>query len=109
MSINPRIIVANLSLHGCSLRIICCYAPTELDSNSSKNAFYHTLSKQFNSENSRKVICLGDFNATSSATWYNSSLRENVVIDNLTVNDNGLRFHEFFDKHRLSVQHLVHT
>ena len=28
VSINPRIIVANLSLHGCSLRIICCYAPT---------------------------------------------------------------------------------
>ena len=41
----------------------------------------------------RKFVCLGDFNAYSSATWYNSSLRENRIIENLVVNDNGLRFH----------------
>ena len=30
--VSPRIIVAHLLLYRCSLRIICCYAPTENDS-----------------------------------------------------------------------------
>ena len=72
--VSARIIVANISLHECSLRIICCYAPTEMDSDSSKNIFYNRVNKQFECENTRKVICLGDFNASSSATWYNSCL-----------------------------------
>ena len=45
----------------------------------------------------------GDFNATTSASWFNSSLRENVVIDNLCVNNNGERFHNFFSNHQSSV------
>ena len=101
--VNPRIITANVIIRGCSLRIICCYAPTEDDSTSTKNLFYSKLNKQFNCEKTRKIICLGDFNATSSATWYNSSLRENTVINDLVVNDNGLRLHEFFNRHQLSV------
>ena len=101
--VSARIIVANIILHGCSLKVICCYAPTEEDSDSSKNNFYSTLNKQFKCENTRKIICLGDFNASSSATWHNSSLRENVIIDDLIVNNNGLRFHEFFNNQRLSV------
>ena len=67
--VSARIIVANISLHECSLRIICSYAPTEVDSDSSKNVFYNRVNKQFECENTRKVICLGDFNASSSATW----------------------------------------
>ena len=101
--VSPRIITANLLLHGCSLRVICCYAPTEDDSESSKNLFYSKLNKQLKCENTRKIIVLGDFNASTSAAWYNSSLRENVIIDNLVVNNNGLRFHEFFNSYRLSV------
>ena len=45
-----------------------------------------------------KTIC-----ASSSASWYNSSLRENRMAGNLVVNDNGRRFHEFFCNHCLSV------
>uniref|UniRef100_A0A7M5XFT5 Endonuclease/exonuclease/phosphatase domain-containing protein n=1 Tax=Clytia hemisphaerica TaxID=252671 RepID=A0A7M5XFT5_9CNID len=103
LPVSPRIITANITIRGCSLRIICCYAPTEDDSTSSKNLFYANLNKQFICEKTRKVICLGDFNATSSATLYNSSLRENTLIDDLIVNNNGLRFHEFFNRNRLSV------
>jgi len=44
----------------------------------------------------QKVICLGDFNATTSAAWFNSSLRENTIVDNLEINDNEQRFHDFF-------------
>ena len=37
------------------------------------------------------------------ATLYNSSLRENTLIDDLVVNGNGLCFHEFFNRNCLSV------
>ena len=101
--VNARTIIANLSVYGCSLKVICCYAPTEEDTDSSKNSFYNTLNKHFKCEKHQKVICLGDFNASSSAVWYNSSLRENTIINDLIVNNNGQRFHEFINQHRLSV------
>ena len=61
------------------------------------------LRKQFNTESNRKVICLVDFNATTSAAWYNSSLGEHVIIQDLEVNNNGERFHNFFKTKKLSV------
>ena len=88
--VSARVIVANVLLYGCSLRVICCYAPTEEYSDSSKNIFCSKLNKHFECENTRKIICLGDFNASSSAIWYNSSLRENKIIENLVVNENDL-------------------
>ena len=101
--ISARIVIADINLHGCSLRVINCYAPTEDDSSTSKDIFYAALRKQFNTEKTRKVICIGDFNATSSATWFNYSLREHVIIDNLEINNNGERFHNFFNTQKLSV------
>ena len=102
-NVSARIIVADVIVHGCSLRIINCYAPTEDDSSTSKDLFYNTLKKQFNTNKTQKIICLGDFNATSSASWYNSSLREHLIIEDLEINDNGERFHNFFNIHKLSV------
>eukprot|EP00111_Clytia_hemisphaerica_P013980 TCONS_00041141-protein len=67
LNINARIIIADVNVKGCSLRIINCYAPTEDATESSKNLFYSTLKKQMKVEKCRKVICLGDFNATTSA------------------------------------------
>ena len=73
------------------------------DSDSSKTIFYNKLNKKFECENNPKIICLGDFNASSSATWYNLSFRKNKIIENLIANDNGLWFHEFFNNHSLSM------
>ncbi|XP_066911780.1 uncharacterized protein [Clytia hemisphaerica] len=102
--VNSRIIVAEITLYGCHLKIICCYAPTEEDSKSSKDKFYSKIRTLVtNTESNRKVICLGDFNATTSASWSNTSLRENSIVENLEFNDNGERFHNFFDNCRLSV------
>ena len=47
MSVSPRIIAASVLLYGCSLQVIWCYAPTEEDSDSSKNIFYNKLNKPF--------------------------------------------------------------
>ena len=60
------------------------------DSDSSKTIFYNKLNKKFECENNPKIICLGDFNASSSATWYNLSFRKNKIIENLIANDKGL-------------------
>ena len=42
---SARIIVVNVLLYGCSLRVIFCHAATEEDSDSSKNIFYSKLNK----------------------------------------------------------------
>lgn len=46
---------------------------------------------------------MGDFNATTSAAWTNTSQREGSVVDDLIINNNGERFHELFDLNKLSV------
>jgi len=100
--VNARIIVLHAKVYSCLLKIINCYAPTEDES--SKTVFYNTLQKQYlNISKKQKVICLGDFNATTSAARYNSSLRENTIVENLIINNNGGRFHDHIQKQRLSV------
>jgi endonuclease/exonuclease/phosphatase family metal-dependent hydrolase len=102
--VNARIIVLDVIVYGCSLRVINCYAPTENDTDAGKKAFYQALRKLFvNNTKTQKTICLGDFNATTSAAWYNSSLREKTVIENLEVNDNGQRFHFLLNTFCLTV------
>ena len=104
IQVNQRMIVLEVKVHGIWIKIINCYAPTEDAKDSTKDAFYHDLNKQMIPSNKKmKVICLGDFNATTSAAWYNSSLREGVEIEDLEVNNNGERFHYFFNNHSLSV------
>ena len=99
-----RIIAADIIVRGCSLKIINCYAPTEDSAETTKSSFYRTLNKQIDSVSKKqKLICIGDFNASSSAAWTNSSLREGKVIENLIVNSNGERFHELFNANKLSV------
>ncbi|XP_066927730.1 craniofacial development protein 2-like [Clytia hemisphaerica] len=79
--VDAQIIVLQTKVYGCLLKVINCYAPTEESSDSSKDLFYRNLHKQFvNVPPKYKVICLGDFNATTSAAWYNSSLRENIIM-----------------------------
>ncbi|XP_066914954.1 uncharacterized protein [Clytia hemisphaerica] len=66
--VDARIIVLQTKVYGCLLKVINCYAPTEESSDSSKDLFYRNLNKQFvNVPTKYKVICLGDFNATTSA------------------------------------------
>ena len=39
ITVSVRIIVANVLSYGCNVRVICCYAPSEEDSDSSKIIF----------------------------------------------------------------------
>ena len=65
IQLNARVIVLDVVLYGCSMRVINCYAPTEDYTNSTRNSFYNQLHKQFVPiTNKQKVISLSDFNAT---------------------------------------------
>jgi len=58
--VTSRIIVADITLYGCKLKVICCYAPTEEDTVSAKDIFYNKIKSLINkTEKDRKVICLG--------------------------------------------------
>ena len=101
---SSRIIIAEVIVRGCSLKIINCYALTEDSTESTKDSFYRLLKKQLQTVTKKqKILCIGDFNATSSASWSNTSLRERTVVENLVVNDNGERFHQLFNDYKLSV------
>ena len=51
------------------LKIINYYAPTEDSAESTKDSFYRLLKKQFLTVTKKqKVLCIGGFNATSSAS-----------------------------------------
>jgi len=41
-NVNDRIIVVDVGLHGCLLRIINCYAPTEDSSSSTKDVLFNS-------------------------------------------------------------------
>jgi exonuclease III len=43
VNVSARIIAADVIDHGCSLRVINCYASTENDTNHSKESFYRSL------------------------------------------------------------------
>ena len=54
--VSARIIVLDVVIYGCSLRIVNCYAPTEDDSDSAKNIFYQSLNKQLNTTGIQKKL-----------------------------------------------------
>ena len=43
--VSARLIVLDVVVYGCSLKVINCYAPTETDTDAAKNAFYQALNK----------------------------------------------------------------
>ena len=61
-SVSDRLIAADITINGCKLRIISCYAPTMNSSLSSKQSFYRELSRLLKVDKNRKVILQGDFN-----------------------------------------------
>ena len=54
---------ADISVKGCKIRIISCYAPTLFTPISIKQSFYRELSNLSNTEGNRKLLVQGDFNA----------------------------------------------
>ena len=105
-NISPRIIAADINMHGCKLRIISCYAPTLRDSASSKHLFYRELSKVSRVENHRKLIINGDFNAEPQFCRTHCSYDgRDPQMDNSNgnTNENIMMFLQFCHQHKLSI------
>ena len=63
--INSRIITASVTVYGYKLKFITCYSPTDCSNEDQKVVFYNNLAKTTNVDSrKRKLIYLGDFNAT---------------------------------------------
>ena len=97
IQVNQRMIVLEVKVHRIWMKIINCYTPTEDAEVSAKYAFYHDRNKQMFTNNKKmKVICLGDL---QQHPQLGTIFREGVVIEDLEVNNNGERFHYFFNNH----------
>jgi len=105
-NISPRIIAADISVHGCKVRIISCYAPTLRDSIAAKQLFYRDLSKICTTENHRKIIINGDFNAEPGfcRTLSRFDGRSTVSEENCNYeNENVMMFLQFCHQQKLSI------
>ena len=62
INISDRLMAADVTIRGCMVRIISCYAPTSDSSLSSKQSFYRDLLALTKVEKHRKIVIQGDFN-----------------------------------------------
>ena len=66
INISARIMAADITVKGCKIRIISCYAPTLKTPLTTKQSFYRELTKLSKPEKHRKLLVMGDFNAEPS-------------------------------------------
>ena len=82
---------ADVTIKGCKLCIISCYAPTLDKPLNSKLVFYRELKRLTETEKNRKVLIQGDFNAEPDLCRRHSSFDggSNTVIDEVNqTNEN---------------------
>ena len=60
---NERLMAADITVRGCKIRVISCYAPTLTTALTTKLSFYRELSKLSKPEKHRKILVQGDLNA----------------------------------------------
>ena len=63
LNISGRLIAADISVKGCTIRIISAYAPTLQSARSTKQSFFRELTKLCKTEKNKKILLQGDFNA----------------------------------------------
>ena len=103
---SDRLMAADITIKGCKLRIISCYAPTLKSSLSLKQSFYRSLNSLSKVEKTRKLMIQGDFNCepklcrTNSYYDGNESHFEN---DADYSNENIMLFLQFCQKNKLSI------
>ena len=103
---NERMMAADITVQGCKIRIVSCYAPTLQTAFSTKQAFYRDLTKICQTEHNRKVIIEGDFNAELKACRMHSCFDGSSAPSSQDIsqdNENAVLFLEFCHKMELSI------
>ena len=113
----PRLMAADLTIKGCKLRIISCYAPTlQGSSMATKQQFYRELSKLLKVEKHRKILINGDFNAEPDFCRRHSRFEGGkTFFDNGSdlTNENNMLFLQYCHTNQLAIMntwfdHPVH-
>ena len=101
-----RLMAADISVKSCKIRVISAYAPTLKTALSTKQTFYRELKKLCITENNRKVLIQGDFNAEmpicrrhSCFEGSRSYFEEGTNQDN----ENAMLFLSFCHNNKLSI------
>ena len=115
-STNERMMAADITVSGCKLRIISCYAPTLFYASTTKETFYKSLSKLCKTERNRKVLIQGDFNCELDCCRRISYFDGSKGIPDWGINmenENAQLFTEFCCTNNLSIlnswfEHPIH-
>ena len=99
----PRLIAIDIKVHGFNLRVVNCYAPTQVNStDAQKQLFYAELNKAVaKTEKHQKLLVLGDFNATTALSERHSFFDGIKISTDNKSNDNGQRLKSFCRTHKL--------
>ena len=116
INVSDRLMAVDVTVKGCKLRIISCYAPTSDSSTTSKHSFYRELLKLTKVEKCRKLMIQGDFNCEPQFCRANSYYDGGRTIFNEGAdysNENVMLFLDFCQKCKLSIlntwfQHPLH-
>ena len=102
---SARAIAADISVKGCKIRMISCYAPTLNSPQSTKQSFYKELSKLSKLENHRKLLIMGDFNAEPLFCRRHARYDGSRPLEEESnyTNENVMHFLNFCRDHRLSI------
>ena len=98
--VSSRLIWIDCICYGMKLRIICAYAPTEIDSQDQKDKFYNDLNQNCVIEKKRQLIICGDMNATAE---YCKSFVGGKKCTYSNANNNGERFANFLISNELAL------
>ena len=103
---NARLMAADLTIRGCKIRVISCYAPTLQTALTTKQSFYRELSKLSKPEKNRKVLVQGDFNAELQVCRQHSCFKGGksfIEEDTNQINENEMLFLKYCQENKLSI------
>ena len=107
-SVNSRLMAVDLSIKGFKARIVSSYAPTlQGSATSTKQTFYRELTKLSKTDQNRKLIVQGDFNAEFEISRWHScydGAKTRAETDGLNQsNENCMFFLQYCIENKLSI------
>ena len=103
---SARLMAADLTIKGCKVRIVSCYAPVLKAAFSTKQNFYREMSRLCRTEKNRKLLIQGDFNAEPQICRSHSNFeggKSSVDEGTNQSNENAMLFIQFCHSNELSI------